>query len=529
MRAFSLPWLMTGGAVVAQAKMFHWPSPQMDWIDTVLYELPFLANVTENCAPRDNTTVAAQWLRIAFHDSATHNVDDGTGGADGSIIYELDRSENVGVGMNRSVGDFVGFGAPFFGMADIIAMGTVLAVASCDGPTIPYRAGRVDATGPGPLGVPQPQEELATHMEQFRRAGFTQSEMIGLTACGHALGGVTKSDFPDIVKDDRDFVFFNNETTKFDEGLVTQYLDGTTANLLVVGPNTTTNSDGRIFSSDGNVTMQGLSSRDTFMQTCSDLIERMINTVPSTVTLTDVLDPFDYKTGKARLTVSNDTGNLVLGTTLRLLNSTENPNRQVKIVWLDRRGSSCPPAGCTQAHTDATSVGNFFLEKSHRTTALQYEWAIELNATNSISKFWFEIDEQDGSEPTLVQNDDGEGYVIDQDDVLYDVTRSKLYFDSNQIPIGSDIVIAVRDSEVPNAKISLKGFNPFIVPFQTLDVDAVLDSRHPPTAGYTFYNVNFTGFFTNSFDIFNGDVEQQTFALAFEAKNVIFLPPSESS
>jgi catalase (peroxidase I) len=98
-------------------------------------------------------------------------------------------------------------------------MGTVLAVASCDGPNIPYRAGRVDATGPGPLGVPQPQEELATHTEQFRRAGFTQSEMIGLTACGHAFGGVTKSDFPDIVKDDRDFVFFNNETTKFDEGV----------------------------------------------------------------------------------------------------------------------------------------------------------------------------------------------------------------------------------------------------------------------------------------------------------------------
>lgn len=29
----------------------------------------------------------------AFHDMATHNVDDKTGGLDGSIVYELDRPE----------------------------------------------------------------------------------------------------------------------------------------------------------------------------------------------------------------------------------------------------------------------------------------------------------------------------------------------------------------------------------------------------------------------------------------------------
>ncbi|EEB96848.1 hypothetical protein MPER_03940 [Moniliophthora perniciosa FA553] len=244
------------------------------------------------------------------------------------------------------------------------------------------------------------------------------------------------------------------------------------------------------------------------MQTCSTLIEQMINTVPGLY----VIDPFDYKVGKARISVSRDTGNLVLGTTLRLLNPTENPNRQVRIVWLDRRGAP---------YTNVTSIGTSFLQKSHGTTALQYEWTVEINATTSISKFWFEVDEQDGSKPTLVENDDGEGYPIDQDDVLYDVIRSQLFFDSNRIPVGSDIVIAVRDAEVSDAKITLKAFNPFVVPFQTLVVEVPLDSRHPPTAGYTFYAANLTGFFQNSFDVFNGDVEKQTFALAFEAKNVI--------
>ena len=40
-----------------------------------------------------------------------------------------------------------------------------------------------------------------------------------------------------------------------------EFIAGTTANPLVVGHNDTTNSDKRIFASDGNVTMQGYVSR----------------------------------------------------------------------------------------------------------------------------------------------------------------------------------------------------------------------------------------------------------------------------
>lgn len=78
-------------------------------------------------------------------------------------------------------------------------MGTVLAVAACGGPLIPFRAGRIDATGPGPDTVPLPEETLASHIESFRRQGFTPTEMIILVACGHSLGGVRQVDFPQIV------------------------------------------------------------------------------------------------------------------------------------------------------------------------------------------------------------------------------------------------------------------------------------------------------------------------------------------
>lgn len=59
------------------------------------------------------------------------------------------------------------------------------------GPHITYRGGRVDATGPNtPGGVPEPFQTLDDHTSAFARMGFNQTEMIGLIACGHSLGGV---------------------------------------------------------------------------------------------------------------------------------------------------------------------------------------------------------------------------------------------------------------------------------------------------------------------------------------------------
>ena len=87
-------------------------------------------------------------------------------------------------------------------MADTIALGAVLAVAACGGPIIPYSIGRIDATVAGPPTVPEPQQDLASHIASFQRQGFNQTEMIALVACGHTLGGVREEDFPLIVTED---------------------------------------------------------------------------------------------------------------------------------------------------------------------------------------------------------------------------------------------------------------------------------------------------------------------------------------
>ena len=74
-------------------------------------------------------------------------------------------------------------------VADVIALGTVVAVGACGGPKIPYRGGRIDATSSGASGVPEPETDIRTTLSSFSRAGFNQDDAIGLTACGHSMGG----------------------------------------------------------------------------------------------------------------------------------------------------------------------------------------------------------------------------------------------------------------------------------------------------------------------------------------------------
>ncbi|KAE9389542.1 heme peroxidase [Gymnopus androsaceus JB14] len=248
-----------GDSYAQSTSTFQWPNAQLSYADLQLYEGD-LSIFTDGCPMRgDSSTIPAQWLRLAYHDMSTHSVDDGTGGLDSSIQYELDMPQNIGEGMALSLNDFLSIGivGPILGLADVMAMGVVFAVVGCGGPIIPYRAGRIDASTAGPGSVPQPQEDLATQTEKFKQMGFNATEMIMLVACGHTLGGVRQVDFPLIVTDVED-AFQNFDTTPqaYDNTIVSQFLQNTTQDVLSIGPNVTTRSDFRIFSSDGNVTMQ---------------------------------------------------------------------------------------------------------------------------------------------------------------------------------------------------------------------------------------------------------------------------------
>ena len=49
---------------------------------------------------------------------------------------------------------------------------------------------------------------------------------------------------------------------------------------------------------------------------------------------------------------------------------------------------------------------------------LKYEFAVPIRASESVGKFWFEVDEGGGSTPVVLDNGDG-GYVLEADEIIY--------------------------------------------------------------------------------------------------------------
>ncbi|KAJ7752376.1 hypothetical protein B0H16DRAFT_1459966 [Mycena metata] len=332
----------------------------------------------------------------------------------------------------------------------------------------------LDATEAGPATVPEPQQDLASHVASFKAQGFNEAEMIGLVACGHSLGGVRQADFPLIVTGDAPTGIQNfASTVGFDNTVVKEYLDGTTENVLVVGPNVTTRSDLRIFPNDGNVTMQSLASPDTFNQVCADLIGRMIDTVPSTVTLTDPVEPFDFKVWNTLLFPQG--GSLAFLATLRIIDT--GLNRTVTMFWKERTGTFCPTAGCSIPSFQVTTEDATALATLKSVNAFKlHSFNATVDLATSISHFWFEVNDNDGSTPFIVDNH-GANYTIDQDVLLFDPRRS-----SFTPPAVKDFSTGIKAT----ARTTVSG-NDTVPVASSVTTTFELDSSHPPGDGYTFY------------------------------------------
>lgn len=252
-------------------------------------------------------------------------------------------------------------------MADLIVLGAAFAIGACGGPRIPVRGGRIDAVGPGAVGVPVPETDLKTTLADFSRAGFSQEDAIGLTACGHTMGGVHYSTFPDIVPESSvgpnntdGRVAFDDTVANFDGNNIQQYIRGTgnRGGPLVTSANKTVRSDLRLFSSDGNATVQLLAkSSNLFRSTCTNLVTRMSNTVPKGVTLTPLIDPEGVKYANLTLNVAWS-GELTLSGFLRYIENSGSASAPgsltVTVVDRDRR----PTRNSVQAINDGVDHGN---------------------------------------------------------------------------------------------------------------------------------------------------------------------------
>ena len=289
---------------------------------------------------------AAEWVRTAFHDMATGNVLLGVGGLDASLMYELG-GDNIGPAFQTALGNFQPFLTSRSSMSDLIAMGVYTAVRSCGGPVIPIKTGRIDATESGPTGVPLPQNSLGTLQQQFARTGFNSTEMIAVTACGHTLGGVHAEDFPNVVPSGtggNSFPHFDTTGSTFDANIATEWVKGTTQDPLSVGPSVANGVavDQRVFGSDNNVTMKALSNPTTFASTCTTLLQKLIEVVPSGTALTAPIVPYEVKPTAMQLTLLAGgtqlqfAGEIRVRTTVRAASNIAS----VQLIYKDRNGAS---------------------------------------------------------------------------------------------------------------------------------------------------------------------------------------------
>ncbi|XP_019070837.1 probable L-ascorbate peroxidase 6, chloroplastic/mitochondrial isoform X4 [Solanum lycopersicum] len=124
---------------------------------------------------------AAGVLRLVFHDAGTFEIDEKTGGMNGSIVYELDRPENKGLKKSLKILDKAKSQIDLVqsvSWADIIALAGAEAVSLCGGPSIPIQLGRIDSMVQDPEGkLPEESLDAISLKQCFERKGFSSFPM----------------------------------------------------------------------------------------------------------------------------------------------------------------------------------------------------------------------------------------------------------------------------------------------------------------------------------------------------------------
>ncbi|KAK7045256.1 peroxidase [Favolaschia claudopus] len=458
-----LALLLSYYTATVSAAVHTWPSPKLDALeaqrwdqdDTINGFSSFVQPCTFFIRGNDDGSETGRangpdWIRTAYHDMATHNSEDGTGGLDASIRFaeEQSRPENAGTGFQNTLDVFVAFTTRHVSLADLIAIGLVTAVENCGGPQIDFRGGRIDAAEPNAPGVPEPQGDLNAHIASFKKQGFTQTEMIGLVACGHSFGGVEHKPFPEIVPELNEpnntlsVQHFDTTFDFFDNKVATEYIAGTSQNPLLVGANDTTNSDKRIFASDGNKTMASFAdSSELFASTCASLFARMLDTVPKDVQLSDVIDPLPIKPSEVQIVLGTN-GKLLLSGVVRLFNVTvDDPGRTVQLLIDSHSGETTTTTLALDRFSSAMGgrvQSPFYAFNQSQDPDGNHVGVIELDPAKGVEKMRFNINGK-------VEDQGGVGFKV-QDGVVFSETSciTTVGATEDDDPVAGRFDIAVR-------------------------------------------------------------------------------------
>mmetsp|Transcript_21092 Transcript_21092/g.53107 ORF Transcript_21092/g.53107 Transcript_21092/m.53107 type:complete len:354 (-) Transcript_21092:139-1200(-) len=154
-------------------------------------------------------------VRLAWHDSGNYDASTGTGGANGSIRFDLEMSHGGNAGLVTAVKLLAPIKKKFpdLGYADLFQMASAAAIEACGGPKIDMKYGRVDAADESAVppdgrlpsaGAPyqeaqgaDPAKESADQSPQghlrrvFGRMGLSDQDIVALSGA-HTLGRAFK-------------------------------------------------------------------------------------------------------------------------------------------------------------------------------------------------------------------------------------------------------------------------------------------------------------------------------------------------
>ncbi|KAI0205412.1 heme peroxidase [Astrocystis sublimbata] len=480
---------------------------------------------------------AAEWVRAAFHDMATTTIAGGPrkGGLDGSLQYEITSSDNIGPAFNTTLKFMADYYTSRSSVADLLALGVYYAVRSCGGPVVPVAGGRIDAKEGGPIGVPLPQNSPFTFEQQFLRMGFDKSEMIQVVACGHTIGGVHETEFPQIVpvgSTANGEGQMDSTVDVFDNKVVTEYVSGNTTNPLVVGPSVraTRNSDFKVFNSDQNQTISAMTEPATFRSICARVLRKMIEVVPAEVVLTDPIQPYAVKPVNIQLTLNPGASTLQLSGFIRVRTTDfgSDSAQGVILTYKDRSGSNnCGSRGCTYPLTVLGATQGF------DDTFVWFPINIEVPASSGISSFTLNLQMASGT--SRVYDNNGNAYPI-QDGILVQKPQSCLLEGRLQVVAGvrNDLKVSAPVNLHLSYKTPVADPNR---PIPTLN-DAILEMEKYECVGlYTLYSAVYEGLgdlaYATKVDVVTGagtSAAQDTFKAAsdFGAKCIDFQAPPAS-
>jgi hypothetical protein len=185
--------------------------------------------------------------------------------------------------------------------------------------------------------------------------------------------------------------------------------------------------------------------------------------------------------------------------------------------WCDRNGDQKDCAKGAHTATPAAAPYQESPELSPVTKSLgyffvNYNFVVPVDSAASVSKFWFRVDENDGKGFKKYDNG-GDGYFIDQDQLLFVPTLSNSELIQNQTAANAllsdstlqrrgggngteglvkkyNFVVAVRDGSTPPSRVYMHAYD-FAIPGFAAPFNETIDLKPSTTisaqSGYSFY------------------------------------------